>query len=239
MKASADFQQRTNTPVNFRNAAGRSRDTRQDLEQSALPCSVETDDSDNVAAFNLEGNVFQRPNMSVPLRRALEASKRRTSRAGDNIPQRLITLEGSYPILFAEIFTSEGEISHRFTGINRKEILCSSFLLVILLTVITLVVIVIVRLNVHVVEDHAEDLCADVAQQLFRTSNNVPRASAAMHNQQHAVDHRRNQHTICEGADRGRVDDDVGVISLQSRYKPAHLFRPKKLGGVRRNWSRS
>src|SRR5215204_1384210 len=167
MKASADFQQRTNTPVNFRNAAGRSRDTRQDLEQSALPCSVETDDSDNVAAFNLEGNVFQRPDVSVPLRRALEPSKRRTSRAGDNIPQRLITLEGSYLILFAEIFTGEGEISHRFTRrtrINRKEILCSSFLLVILLTVITLVVIVVVRLNVHVVEDYAEDFCADVAQ---------------------------------------------------------------------------
>src|SRR6185369_13784668 len=62
------------------------------------------------------------------------------------------------------------------------------FLLVILLPVITLVVIVVVRLEIHVVEHHAENFRSNVIQQLLGTAHDVARALAAMDHEQHAVD---------------------------------------------------
>src|SRR5215203_5800124 len=98
--------------MNRCNAASGCSDTREDLQQRALPCSVQANDPDNLAAFDLEGNVFQSPDVSIAvLRRSPEASKRRTSRVGDSIAQGSVTLERSYPVLFAEIFTGDGEIS--------------------------------------------------------------------------------------------------------------------------------
>ena len=63
-------------------------------------------------------------------------------------------------------------------------------LLVVLLAVIALVVIVIVRLKIDVVQHHAEDLRADVVQQLLRTAHDVTRTLATMDHEQYAVHHR-------------------------------------------------
>src|ERR1044071_5010531 len=52
-------------------------------------------------------------------------------------------------------------------------------------------IIVVLRLELHIIEHHAKDVCAHVKQLLLRTSHHRARAAAAMHHQNNTIDHRR------------------------------------------------
>src|SRR5215213_432507 len=58
MKASADFEQRADTPVNFSASTCGPGYTRQDSEEGALAGAIQTDDADNLAAFDFAADVL-------------------------------------------------------------------------------------------------------------------------------------------------------------------------------------
>src|ERR671932_598051 len=80
--------------------------------------------------------------------------------------------------------------------------------LVISLLVVALLVVVLVRAQLDVIQNDAEDSCADLAQHLLRAPRDLPRTLAAADDQQHAVDHRGYKDAVGEGGDRRRVYDD-------------------------------
>src|ERR1051325_2194673 len=85
-------------------------------------------------------------------------------------------------------------------------------------------IIIVLRLELHIIKHHTKDVCAHIQQLLLRSSYHRARTSAAMNDQHHAVDHRRQNGRISERNCRRRVDDDVCEPFTQKTEQPAHLF---------------
>src|ERR1017187_42116 len=90
MKAGADFQERADTSINPGQAICRIGDSRQQFQQRALAGAVAPDESNNLTALDIEGNVPQRPELIIrsrwvfPPRQGLQA-------ATQTIPQRVMS----------------------------------------------------------------------------------------------------------------------------------------------------
>src|SRR6476661_200136 len=68
---------------------------------------------------------------------------------------------------------------------------------VVIAVIVTLVVVIIVlRLKIDLVQNDPEDSRAHVLQQLTCTSHNLTRTLARVHNEDHTVHHRRDQHAV-------------------------------------------
>src|SRR5829696_354921 len=83
------------------------------------------------------------------------------------------------------------------------------------LIIALIVIVVVLRAEIDVVEYDAEYLCAYVLQKLSRTTNNLTRALSGVNNEDHSINHRRDQYTIRKGRDRRRVDDKMSEMSLE------------------------
>ena len=65
VEAGAHLQQAGDPAVDLGAAAGRLGDAREDLEQRDLARAVAADDADDLALLDLEGDVLERPEVSV------------------------------------------------------------------------------------------------------------------------------------------------------------------------------
>src|SRR5207237_1388454 len=73
METGADFEEAANASVEFDLASGRFGDLRQDLEQCAFTGAVATNNADNFAFLNVEGDIVQGPKGLVRLAAAGQA----------------------------------------------------------------------------------------------------------------------------------------------------------------------
>src|SRR5215213_8794934 len=69
VKACADFQQRTDTPVDHGDSSSWRSNARQYLQQRALACAVEPDDTDHFTTLDFERDILERPDISVSILR--------------------------------------------------------------------------------------------------------------------------------------------------------------------------
>ena len=78
MKAGSDLEQRTDTPRDYRAPARRFRDPRHHLQESRLSGAVTSDHADDLAFFDFERHVVQRPELT---RRGLDTLTRPSTQA--------------------------------------------------------------------------------------------------------------------------------------------------------------
>ena len=88
-------------------------DAGENFQQRAFTGAVQTDDANNLTAFDFKRNVAERPDVSVAvLRRVFETPERSTRRVRDRIAKRLIALERADAVLLAKIFAADCEVGH-------------------------------------------------------------------------------------------------------------------------------
>src|SRR6266851_7299795 len=119
MKAGAHFEQRGDAPMHIGVTFSGFGDARKNFQQRALPCSVAPDHPDDLAAFDLEGNILQRPKcfglwfVAIATGKMFHRAKRRQSHFVDFLSDISIgELLRSDAVALAEAFDFDGDIRH-------------------------------------------------------------------------------------------------------------------------------
>src|SRR4029453_11010188 len=118
VKARTDFQQTAHAPAKRHLTSGGFGDTREDLEEGRFPCPVTPNHADDLARFDFQRDVFQRPEMvgSRMLRswrsEPREKVEGRFDGVGHHIPQRVVTLPLPEAITLAQMLNANNDVTH-------------------------------------------------------------------------------------------------------------------------------
>src|SRR5580704_16520209 len=111
MKTGTDFEQTSDTALNFSKPLGRARDARENLQERRLASAVSSDQSDHLASQDVERDAAHRPQIVNRLAPAV-TPKRRRECACQNVAQREVACAFAHAIALAESLDANDGFAH-------------------------------------------------------------------------------------------------------------------------------
>ena len=120
MKASADFEQATDTSADFGESCSRTCDARKKLQECCFTRSISTDQTYDLALLDIETDISQSPKKVRRLARA--ALKRCLESARQHVAQGKVALPLAHAIAFSEILYMNDRFVHSSTALASDHI---------------------------------------------------------------------------------------------------------------------
>jgi hypothetical protein len=110
VKACANFEEATNASMNLRPSSGRLCDAREDFQEGSLAGAIATNEAEDFAFADFEGDVFQGPESLIF--GAAENGQRRFQQAAEMIAEERALLKSAAMVALAETLAMNDDCTH-------------------------------------------------------------------------------------------------------------------------------